>query len=261
LSPSGGSPTYFSGGLNDPGDIASGPDGRLWFTQSAGAVAGLGRIGVIPTSASPGDTIQQFPSSAGGLNDPSGITASAGALWFSEAGSSQIRRLDTAGVIGNPTAVGSAPSAIAAGADGALWFTEEGAGRIGRITPSGVLTNEFPTSRPDSAPAGIASGPDSALWYTEQAGNAIGRIATAKPFVPPPPPPPAPGPAPKASVKKCKVPKLRGLTLKKARTKLRKAKCKFRFRGKGRVRSTVPKAGRSTTKRVVVKLKRKRSRR
>ena len=98
------------------------------------------------------------------------------------------------------------------------------------------------------------------MWFTEKLGNKIGRIATAPPFVPPPPPPPSPPPV-GTTKKKCKVPKLRGLTLKKARKKLKKAGCKYRIRGKGRVKSTVPKAGRTTTKRVTVKCKRKKSRR
>jgi hypothetical protein len=179
-------------------------------------------------------------------------------LWFTEFGASQVRRIDTNGNIGAPTPVGAGPSAIATGADGALWFTETTAGRIGRVTPSGVLTNEFATSSPGSQPGGITGGPDGALWFTEFVGNAIGRLATAPPFVPPPPPPPPPA---AKSKKKCKVPKLRNLTVKKARKKLRKAGCKFKVRGKGRVRSTVPKAGRTTTKRVIVKCKRKKAKR
>jgi len=244
----GGADTHFSSSLNEPGDITVGPDNRLWFTQGAG-----GRIGAIPTSATPSSpSISHF---GAGLGDPSGITSSAGALWFTEHGASQVRRIDTAGNIGPPTPVGAGPSAIATGADGALWFTEEIAGRIGRVTPSGVLTNEFPASSPGAEPGGITAGPDGALWFTEHVGNAIGRLATAPPFVSPPPPPPAP-PATTKKAKRCKVPKLRGLTIKKARARLRKARCKYRFRGKGRVRSTVPKTGRTTTKRVTVKLKR-----
>ena len=239
-----------------PGDITPGPpgDNRLWFTQSNG------RIGAIPISASSGSDVSYFPPS-GGLNDPAGITASGTGLWFTEPGANQIRRIETNGTIGPPTAVGSGPSAIATGADGALWFTEEGAGKIGRITPSGVLTNEFPTSSPGSQPGGITAGPDRALWFTEFIGNNIGRIATATPggggggSLPPPATPP---PAAKKKSKKCKVPKLRRLTKKKAIRKLKKAGCKYRFRGKGKVRSTKPKAGRSTTGRVTVRLARAR---
>jgi beta-lactam-binding protein with PASTA domain len=53
------------------------------------------------------------------------------------------------------------------------------------------------------------------------------------------------------------VPKLRRLTVKKAKRKLKRAGCRYRIKGKGRVRSTRPKAGRTTTKRVTVKCKRK----
>ena len=70
------------------------------------------------------------------------------------------------------------------------------------------------------------------------------------------PPPPAPV---TSTQKKCKVPKLRGLTAKKARSKLKRAKCKYKFRGKGRVRSTKPKAGRTTTGRVTVKFARRKA--
>ena len=57
------------------------------------------------------------------------------------------------------------------------------------------------------------------------------------------------------------MPKLRGLTIKKAQKKLKRAGCKYKFRGKGKVKSTNPKAGRTTTKRVIVKCKRKARRR
>jgi len=234
---------------SEPGDISAGPpgDNRLWFTQANG------RIGAIPSTASSGSDVTYYPPT-GGLNDPAGITASGTGLWFTEPASNQIRRLEITGALGSPIPVGSGPSAIATGADGALWFTEETAGKIGRITPSGALT-EFPTSSPGSQPGGITAGPDGALWYTEFVGNGIGRIATAPPFVPPPPPPAGgtPPPAAKKKSKRCKVPRLRGLTVKKARKRLRKARCKYKIRGKGRVRSTNPKAGRTTTKRVTVR--------
>jgi beta-lactam-binding protein with PASTA domain len=58
--------------------------------------------------------------------------------------------------------------------------------------------------------------------------------------------------------KRCKVPKLKGLTVKKAKKKLKRAKCKFRVRGRGRVVKTSPKAGKRTTKRVKVTAKPKR---
>ena len=238
-----------------PGDITVGPDSRLWFTQGPG-----GKIGALSTTATTSSDVSHYPP-AGGLADPSGITTAVnGFLFFTEHGANQIRRLSTAGEIGPPIPVGAGPSSLATGPDQALWVTETLAGKIGRITTTGILTNEFPASSPAAEPAGIAAAND-ALWFTENVGNAIGRLATSTPGGggggPPPPPPPPAG----STAKKCKVPKLRGLTVKKARTKLRKAKCKFKIRGKGRVSSTVPKAGRTTTKRVTVKCKRKKAKR
>jgi virginiamycin B lyase len=232
-----------------PGDIALGPDGRLWFTEGAPA----NKVGAIPLTATSGSDISEFDLPAGG--DPSGITASAGALWFTEFAGNKIGRITTAGVVTNefgPT--GAGPSAVATGPDGALWFTESDANKIGRITTGGSII-EFPVPTGASQPNEIAAGPGG-LWFTEASGNKIARIAAAAPSVViAPPAPPPPPPATQQSAKKCKVPKLKGLTRKKARKKLVKARCKFKFRGKGKVRSTSPKAGTRTSKTVQVKLK------
>ena len=55
----------------------------------------------------------------------------------------------------------------------------------------------------------------------------------------------------------CKVPKLKGLTVKKAKAALKKAGCKYKLKGKGRVRSFSPKAGTTTQATVQVKCKSK----
>ena len=67
-------------------------------------------------------------------------------------------------------------------------------------------------------------------------------------------------PAAPAAIKKttgCKVPKLKGLTVKKAKAALKKAGCKYKLKGKGRVRSFSPKAGTTTEATVQVKCKSK----
>ena len=156
------------------------------------------------------------------------------------------------GAFGSQFPAGSGqPSGIAVGSDGAFWYTETGANKIGRISSGGTVTNEFAVPTPGSQPGDIAGGSDGALWFTEFVGNKIGRIAVAPPA--PPPPPPAPPATPKATAKKCKVPKLRGLTIKKARKALKKAGCRYKIKGKGKVKSTKPKAGTRTTKVVQVK--------
>lgn len=239
-----------SGTLNQPGDISAGPPGtdRLWFTEAGG-----NRISSITTSGS----ISQGTTLPTPASEPSGITASSAAVWATLSGASQVVRIDpNSGAVTNFVSTGAGPSAIATGPDGALWFTETGANKIGRLTASTnpALTNEFSVPTPNSQPGGITLGPDNALWFTEFAANKIGRIATAPPFVLSPPAAPAP-PATSTKKKKCKVPKLRGLNVKKARKKLKRAKCKYRIRGKGKFSSSKPKAGRTTSGRVTVKFK------
>ena len=246
--------TDFSGSLNQPSDITSGPDGKLWFTESAGS-----RVSSISVS---GSISRPSSLSFASGSEPSGITASSAAIWATLSASNQIVRIDpTTATVTHTVATGAGPSAIATGPDGALWFTETVANKIGRLTAGAnpALTNEFVIPTPNSQPGGITLGADGALWFTEFAANKIGRIAPAPPFVPPSPPPSAP---PATSKKKrCKVPKLRKLTVKKARRKLKRAGCKYKIRGKGRFVSSKPKAGRTTSGTVTVKFKKAKKKR
>jgi virginiamycin B lyase len=240
-------PTSGSG----PSDIAAGPpgDGALWFTESL-----TNKVGRITTT---GVVTNEFnvPTSS---SEPSGITNTGAGLWFTESGVDQIAQITTGGVITEYPGAGDQPSAIAAAPDGALWYTESGPGSnaVGRITTGGIITNHFPVPTPGSEPSDITLGPDGNLWFTEFLANKIGRVVTAPPVVLPPPPPVVSLTPPKPK-RKCKVPKVRGLTVKKAIKKLKKARCKYKVRGKGRVVSTKPKAGKRTSKTVKVKASRK----
>jgi virginiamycin B lyase len=252
LTPSGARIGEFPTGVG-PSDITS-ADGALWFTE---AVAG--RIGRM----APGGPITPFPVPTAG-SGPSGITAGPGGLWFTESNANAIGLITTSGLVTEfgPTLAG--PSAIAEGQDRALWFTESEASAIGRITSGGAITNHIPVPTPGSEPSDIAKGPDGALWFTEFAGNKIGRIDTAPPPPPLPPVPPPRIPITVPTVTKkpvCKVPKVKRLSVAKAKKKLKKARCKFRVRGRGFVMSTKPKAGKRTTKTVVVKAKPKKAKR
>ena len=76
------------------------------------------------------------------------VSASDGALWFTENSGNKIGRITTAGVITEysiPTN-SSRPQGITAGPDGALWFTENSGNKIGRMTTSGAIT-EYPSPR------------------------------------------------------------------------------------------------------------------
>jgi streptogramin lyase len=117
-------PVTTSGNLND---IASGPDGNLWFTD-----AGNNQIGRI----TPAGAITKFavPTAASGVH---GIIAGPdGNLWFTESLAHKLARMTPAGAITElaclPTA-NSGPTNITVGADGRLWLTETTAGKIARV--------------------------------------------------------------------------------------------------------------------------------
>jgi hypothetical protein len=101
-------------GIDVPYEIAAGPDGALWFTNSGNA-----SIGRITTTG----TVTNYTGT--GISAPSGITAGPdGALWFTNYLNNSIGRITTAGAVTNYTGTGiNGPSGIVAGPDGALWFT------------------------------------------------------------------------------------------------------------------------------------------
>ncbi|HMD58046.1 MAG TPA: hypothetical protein VKG82_11315 [Solirubrobacteraceae bacterium] len=152
-----------------------GPDGNVWFTESAGGGA-IGRI-------TPAGTITEFTEGLTAESHPTGITEGPdGNLWFTEsANPGGIGRITRNGVITEFTGgltKDSQPTGITAGPDGNVWFTEAaGAGAIGRICPEGEITEFTEGLSPNSQPTSITEGPDGNLWFTESAGNgAIGRI-------------------------------------------------------------------------------------
>jgi virginiamycin B lyase len=237
------------------GDITGGPDGALWFTEADGDA--IGRM----TTAGAITNHYPVPTAA---SEPSGIIPGPdGALWFAESLKSRIARITTGGNVTEFPGTGPEPSALAVGPDGALWFTESNpaAGVVGRINVAGVITDRFPVPTANGEPSDITAGPDGALWFTEFSGDRIGRIPTAAVFTQPSLPPAAPQSKQAKKKKACKVPRVRGLTVRKAKRKLRRAKCQYKVRGKGRVVRTKPKAGRRTTKTVRVVAKPKRARR
>jgi virginiamycin B lyase len=167
----------------NPGDITTGPDGRLWFTEpEPNRVGALNPVdGSIVTFSKPGD--------------PSAIVSSGASLWFTHSISNKIEQMSTTGGQVNvfPLSADSGPGGIVFGPDSALWFTESVSNKIGRLTTAGTLT-EFPVPTPaGEGPDGITVGPDGALWFTEKGANKIGRIvppASSGGGTPPPPPPP-----------------------------------------------------------------------
>jgi hypothetical protein len=98
------------------------------------------------------------------------------------------------------------------------------------------------------------------MWFTEFLGNNIARIEVGGTFISRTVPTlqqPVTSAAPKPKPA-CRVPRVRGLSVRKARKKMRRAGCRYRVRGKGRVVSSRPKAGARTRNVVQLKAKRKR---
>ena len=185
-----------------PDGITAGPDGALWFTNTA----------TTRSAGSPPRDGHQLHRP--GISGPYGITAGPdGALWFTNHGNDSIGRITTAGTVTNYTGPGSTarrdhgrpdgalwftnygerldradhhrgsghqlhrhrhqrPLGITAGPDGALWFTNYGdATRSGGSPPTGTVTNY--TGAGIDGPYGIAAGPDGALWFTNSARDEL----------------------------------------------------------------------------------------
>jgi virginiamycin B lyase len=157
--------------ISTPEEITSGPDGALWFTNSAGnSIGRISTSGVVTNFQLPDDG-----------TEPHGITTGPdGALWFTkpstEGGSGAIGRITTSGTVTifSPEGINS-PNGITTGPDGALWFTDTGNSEIGRLTTSGAL-NEYGNDSFGTL-GDITTGPDGALWF-DNAPNSIGRITT-----------------------------------------------------------------------------------
>jgi virginiamycin B lyase len=150
--------------------IIAGPDGALWFTESA-----TNKIGRVTTSGA--FTEYTIPTAG---SSPAGITVGPdSAIWFTERDAHKIGRLTTAGAFTEyaiPRSSPGGPSSITTGSDGALWFTDVGwyfagrsrsrglPGKIGRITAAGAFSG-YVLPSPYGDPHAITTGPDGALWF------------------------------------------------------------------------------------------------
>jgi virginiamycin B lyase len=148
-----------------PNDLATGPDGAVWVTDSA-----LGRIWRIGVKGK----IRSYDLGV----MPTGITTAHGSMWVADSGGDVIHRVETDGTSTSyPLRAGAFPTDIVEGSDGALWFAERRGDAIGRITTDGSIT-EYPLPTANASATQIVAGADGALYFTEDAGK-IGRITTA----------------------------------------------------------------------------------
>jgi streptogramin lyase len=155
---------------SNPSDIASGPDGNLWFTDLTS-----GKVGKIAIDG----TIAEYTT----LNkEPEGIVGGPDKnVWFVEHAIKHVARMTPTGSLTEYTLTRSNTYnvGIAAGADGNLWFTESKAKYVGKINTSGEVQGEYLLSATGSEPYGIALGPDNNLWVADKGANKIEKVTTA----------------------------------------------------------------------------------
>jgi streptogramin lyase len=149
----------------------AGPDGNLWFTNTAND--SIGRI-------TPSGVVTRFTDPDGTIDGPWAIAVgSDGNLWFTNALNDSIGQITTSGDVANFTdTTVRRPHGIAAGPDGNLWFTNSSGFSIGRITTAGVISRFTDPNDFIDTPEGIAAGPDGNLWFTDRTSDAVARITT-----------------------------------------------------------------------------------
>jgi streptogramin lyase len=183
--------------LSEPQDIVVGPEGNLWFTDSAyvGGEAAIGKI-------TPAGVITEYRLPQYSL--PTSIVVGPdNNLWFTNyskvsLGTGSIGRITPSGTLSEFSSglqSGGKPNDITVGPDGNLWFTEttnssQGPAGIGRITTFGTITDFTSGLQSESHPDQIVSGPGGDLWFTDTGGfgqvegehpltGEIGKITTA----------------------------------------------------------------------------------
>jgi streptogramin lyase len=158
--------------MHSPGHITSGPDGNLWFVESAGnRVAKMTPSGVFTEYEIP------TPNSL-----PLGIAAGPdGNVWFTERYGNKVAKVTGAGIITEYPLPNSGPWGIVAGPDGNLWVAELEGHKVAKVTTSGAIT-EYSTPTALSGPFEIAVGPDGNLWFTEHHANKVAKVTTSGVF-------------------------------------------------------------------------------
>jgi virginiamycin B lyase len=195
---------------SQPAAIGGGPDGNLWFAESA-----TNQVAYVTTTG----VFQEYPMTPGVRAIGQMVTGSDGAVWFNEQATGAIGRITVGGAVsefplpaGYATAiapgrdgnlwyvtsthlgrltmvgvatewalpVGTASMGLAWGADGNVWVTDRGNNVILKMSPAtGTVTSTYPIPTASSGAVSIVAGPDGNLWFVEQPANQIGRVTTA----------------------------------------------------------------------------------
>lgn len=232
-----------SSGALDPGatGITLGPDGRLWFAETA-----AGSIGAVTTGGSFAEYGQ-----GSGIGPEHLASGQDGAIWFTDG--SGIGRITTSGVVRrfqpqNCSGCNDV-NGVTAGPDGRIWYTQNyyGNGSVVAMTASGQITRFNVPNQGHEVfwfADAITAGPDGRMWFAEVSGGAGTRALAALSLS-------AVGGSGPTSLA-CHVPKVIGKTLAAARRAIVRAGCKVGKvthkaavrKKRGRVLSQRPRAGR-----------------
>ena len=163
------------------GPIATGPDGKVWYTVRA-HLSTTKNSYLFSIDSSTGLTTQRWTGNSGGYGFSSMVTGPDGRLWATNMTVQQpygMRVFSLAGnnaVLDTTYATGNSPGSIVVGSDDNLWFREGGS--VSKMTTSGISTG-YPLGTNRSAES-LAAGSDGAIWFISRTNNNrwIGRITT-----------------------------------------------------------------------------------
>jgi streptogramin lyase len=173
------------------GELATGPDGNVWFTYGSGANAAIGRV---ERHSDGSATITLFQTGLGPHSVPERIVAAGGYLWFTDLSEAEpaIGRVSADGQI-TEFRTGLAPNSyvvdLEPGPEGNVWFTDYGDGAVGRIDPTGQIS-EFTAEHEHMGPdpwlrhepgrwlQHLVAGPDGNMWFNLSGGySGIGKVS------------------------------------------------------------------------------------
>jgi virginiamycin B lyase len=159
----------FTGPVDRGGDLqlASGPDGALWF--AAPAASAIGRFGLA-------GKVTLWPTPTANAK-PEAITAAANdeTVWFTEFNTNCVGRITTTGLITEfSTSINPLQSVLAVTGTPAIWFGTDANG-IGRITHDGKVSF-FDVADNSAQPTALTLDQRGNIWYIEWAGSSVGYI-------------------------------------------------------------------------------------
>ncbi|HEV8713074.1 MAG TPA: Ig-like domain-containing protein, partial [Candidatus Binatia bacterium] len=197
-------------GLRGPSQVAAGPDGSLYISDTQSnrirRVDPEGRITTVAGSGVAGYGGDGGLATAAALNQPDGVAVGPdGSFYIADTNNHRIRQVRPDGTIatvagtgssfsalgdGGPATAGglSFPRGVAVGPDGSFYIGDQGHSLIRRVSPDGIITtvagNGSPSYSGDGGPATraglrasrIAVGRDGSLYLADSTNHRIRRV-------------------------------------------------------------------------------------